>query len=560
MKMKKKLIICTLGLFLIFAVVSLIIKVQAATVKEADDHVYYTNFEGMVVNENSTVDQNTGFIWSNNWSKTKTVNRNNSTMLEMPLYDSTTYSTVGGFGIADNANLGKCIYGEAYDVETYFEIVNTEYVFVEFVGGDGKWGSVIVYPNGKIIENSGGTNMSNVSYVDNVLKFTFTMSFNSAESVNGYIKFTAYNCNNGYIYLDNVSIDYAENVLDDDFENKPIGTFNTHTATVLNNFYTENGAVSEYIKDGDSTVAKFSFKPSQNYEGLSMFFINKLGFLNHNRQYDFSFDMKTENVSELWVYHSGTWISSPSYFYINMSTNSIEIFGSVFEQVAYENGKLNIKFNTNVSYSEWNQFQFIVKAAKAKVQTVVTVDNLKITQTPVVNELNLDTDRVKKNYICGDELDLTNLAITAIYTNGFSKEIEINDCEISGFDSQQIGPQFVEIKYQGATAKFKVEVNRKIDNLVINTDGIKTTYAYGEEIDLTNLKVEIKFTDDVTEELNHGAIFGGYSIDLGGYDSHTPDTYTVTIYYLNYSQTFTVVVNSNSSVSFDSFNYQGTGK
>ena len=188
MKIKYKLIICILGLFLTFIVVALMIKVDAVSTNEVDEHVYYTDFEGIVVNESSTVDNNTGFIWANNWKEAKTIKRNGSTMLEMPLFDSGTYSTVGGFGIGSQSNLAKCVIGEAYDVETYFEMENIEYMFVEFVGGDDKWGSVIIYQDGFVKTNTGGRNISNVSYINNILKFTFTMSFNANEQVNGYIK------------------------------------------------------------------------------------------------------------------------------------------------------------------------------------------------------------------------------------------------------------------------------------------------------------------------------------------------------------------------------------
>ena len=119
----KKLLLLTL--VTVTFVITIVVSENSALKANAEEHVYYTNFECMVINQSSTVDANTGFIWANDWQNTKTVLRKGSTMLEMSIYDSSTYSIIGGFGIADKANLGKCKIGEAYDVQTYFEMVKT---------------------------------------------------------------------------------------------------------------------------------------------------------------------------------------------------------------------------------------------------------------------------------------------------------------------------------------------------------------------------------------------------------------------------------------------------
>ena len=555
-KIKKFLL---LTLVTVTFVITIVVSANSALKVNAEEHVYFTNFEGMVINQSSTVDANTGFIWANDWQNTKTVLRKGSTMLEMSIYDSSTYSIIGGFGIADKANLGKCKIDEAYDVQTYFEMVNVEFIFIEFVGGDGKWGSAKVYPDGSILENTGGDNLSNVSYKNNILKFTFTMSFNSQENVNGYVKYTAYNAKNAKLYIDNVSIDYAEHVLNDSYEQMPLGVFDTSKATIFNHYYAEKGVVSSFVSDNNDTEAQMTFTLDQNQSGVPVFYVNKLGFLNKNREYTFSLDLTTTNVNTLWIYLGGIWCAPESY--LKIDSNGTTVYGSAINSASYLDGKLTIEFNTNVNYTDWKQFQFIAQAQQANVESTVRLDNLVITQTPVVESVKLNTMELKTKYVRGEELDLSKLVVTAVYTNGKSNDINVSDCTIKGYDPNKTGEQIVTLSYQGAEATFKVSVSRIVDKISVNNSELKTTYAYGEEIDLSNIKVIVSYLDDGEDtELHHGALFGGYAIDLGGYDKYSPNTYTITIYYLDTFVTFDVVVSANNSVTFDDYSFVDTGK
>ena len=557
-KIKKLLIV---SLLMITLAVTVFVSAYSATTFNAEDYVYYTNFEGMVVNQNSTVDSNTGFIWANYWQNTKTVRHNGSNMLEMAIYDNNTYSTAGGFGISDKSNLARCTIGEAYEVSTYFEMVNMEFVFVEFVGGDGKWGCVKVYPDGRLMEEAGGSNMSNVSYVDNILKFTFTMSYNQNEGVNGYVKFTAYNTKNGKIYLDNVSIEYTEHVMNENYETMPLGVFDTTTASIFNNYFTEAGVTSSFVEENDNVKAKMSFTLDQNQEGKAVFFLNKLGFLNKARDYNFSFNMETSNLSNLWIYYGGTWATPNSYMKIDLNTNQVTLYGNKITEASYSNGKLSFKLNTDVAFGDWYQLQFIAQAKTANSESFVTLDNIKVTQVPVVNSLELQTGSVKTRYFYGESLDLTGLTVKANYTDGRVEAVEVSNCNVTGFDGNEPGNQVITVTYQGVSATLEVNVSRKLKGLKVNSNEIKATYNYGEDIDLSNLVVLAEYLDDGDDEtLKHGAAKHGYSIDLGGYDKYTPGTYTITIYYLDGAVTFNVKVNAKNSVTFDDYSFAGTGK
>ena len=537
-------------------------KVISANESDKNNNVVYeTNFEGMNVSSSSTVDKNTGFIWSNDWENTKTVKRKNSTMLDMSVKNSSTYSTVGGFGIGEKSNLAKCRNGEAYDVSTYLEMENIQFMFVEFVGGTGKWGSVKIYPNGDVKENVGGTNMSNVSYVNNILRFTFTMSFNGDENVNGYIKFTAYNASSAHVYLDDVSITRAKYMMNDGFESMPVGVFDTHQEGLHANFYAEGMTRSEFIRENNDTKAKMSFTLSQNTAGEAVFYINKLGFLNKNRVYDMSFDMETSNIEELWIYHGGTWMSPVSYAQINVNTNAVSLYGNVIKSLTYSNNKVNMNFSTENVSGDWMQFQIIAKVKEVNKISSVILDNMVVEQQATISKLSLDISDVKIKYYYGEDLDLSNLVVNAIYSNESIEKIDVSNCKVTGYNPHQVGKQQLTITYKDVSETFEIIVSRKVESISINKEELKVSYNYGEEIDLSNLVVKITYVDSGESDiLNHGAALGGYAIDLGNFDPYAPGKYTITVYYLNVNTTFEVEVKSNGNISFDDVTYEETGK
>lgn len=69
----------------------------------------------------------------------------------------------------------------------------------------------------------------------------------------------------------------------------------------------------------------------------------------------------------------------------------------------------------------------------------------------------------KTEYEIGEELDLSGLKVTAHYSDGSSEEIAVEECEISGFDSETAGEKVVTVSYSGKTAEFTVVVNESKD-------------------------------------------------------------------------------------------------
>ena len=74
----------------------------------------------------------------------------------------------------------------------------------------------------------------------------------------------------------------------------------------------------------------------------------------------------------------------------------------------------------------------------------------------VLTGIKISHRPTKVEYNQGEELDLTGLVITALYSNG--KTEKITDYVVSGYDSNTAGKQTITVSYNGFTATFEVVV------------------------------------------------------------------------------------------------------
>lgn len=74
-----------------------------------------------------------------------------------------------------------------------------------------------------------------------------------------------------------------------------------------------------------------------------------------------------------------------------------------------------------------------------------------------VDSLELSGDYRKEFYL-GDELDLTGMIVKAKMSDGTTREIDLKDLEISGFDNTVKGEQTLSLKYEDVTAYVTVKV------------------------------------------------------------------------------------------------------
>ena len=133
---------------------------------------------------------------------------------------------------------------------------------------------------------------------------------------------------------------------------------------------------------------------------------------------------------------------------------------------------------------------------------------------------------VKRSYFVGDELDVTDLKVTANYNNGTSGEV--NGWIVEGFDS--VNPHEtleLHVSYQGFTAEetFTVTVVPVYAvEIVASGELSKTHYYVGDELDSNGITVTATYNNGTSSVVN------GW--ELTGFDSDNPaDNLTIKVKY-----------------------------
>lgn len=174
--------------------------------------------------------------------------------------------------------------------------------------------------------------------------------------------------------------------------------------------------------------------------------------------------------------------------------------------------------------------------------------------TRKVTRLKVDSALMKKEYLPGEDLDVTGLTVTAVYSDGSEEALSADDYIVTGFDSSRVGANTVTINYQGVVDHVDLRIRPlTCTKLEIKYFPVKTDYYPGDKFDPEGLRIVAIYNDGYkVEELAADKyiifVFGEsitdkeYIFKTAGVKSvtvksiETPETYT----------TFTVTVKNAS--------------
>ncbi len=137
----------------------------------------------------------------------------------------------------------------------------------------------------------------------------------------------------------------------------------------------------------------------------------------------------------------------------------------------------------------------------------------------VLTNLELDTSNVKTDYYLGENLDTSNLKVTAVYKNVFSSEITreevTNNIKIddSKFDNKFVGTYDIFVTYDSGSEyyskSYQVNVKDVLGLLPNYVNGLSvslenTTYNVGEALNLETLVVTAYYKDGSSKVVNEG--------------------------------------------------------
>ena len=156
------------------------------------------------------------------------------------------------------------------------------------------------------------------------------------------------------------------------------------------------------------------------------------------------------------------------------------------------------------------------------------------------------TTMPKNEYFQGEELDLDGGVVTVTYSNESTETVDLKDCEVSGFESDELGTQTLTVKYEDVETTFEVVViERQITSIAVTTMP-KNEYFQGEELDLDGGVVTVMYNDESTETVELK------DCDVSGFKSDEVGTQTLTVKYEGFETTFDITLKQPEVVEISS--------
>ena len=129
------------------------------------------------------------------------------------------------------------------------------------------------------------------------------------------------------------------------------------------------------------------------------------------------------------------------------------------------------------------------------------------------------TKPTKLDYIEFEELNTSGLTLDITYENGITRTITTG-YQVSGFDSTKFGTQTLTVTYNGQTATFDVTVTAKKVRSISIVSGAPETVIVGQDLDYSNMVIEVMFTDDTTVRLSDGYTVENFDNETLGNQSY----------------------------------------
>ena len=123
-----------------------------------------------------------------------------------------------------------------------------------------------------------------------------------------------------------------------------------------------------------------------------------------------------------------------------------------------------------------------------------------------MTKIEIDTENTKTEYVLGSEL---SVSLKVTYSNGSSDTVTTG--YTSDYDKTKVGAQSVTITYEKQTVTLDVTVKDvKVTKVEKNAESAAISVEWGEELDLTGLKLDVTFDDGTSAAETSGFTVDGY--------------------------------------------------
>ena len=156
----------------------------------------------------------------------------------------------------------------------------------------------------------------------------------------------------------------------------------------------------------------------------------------------------------------------------------------------YQNGEGGIDYNAGLV----GALAYINSFLKDGKEEVIPI---------TITKIEISTAPTKTEYQIGESLDVSGGKIKVSYSDNTAKTVAITAAMCSGFSSTSAGNKTITVKYEGKTATFKVNVNKKEEEPVPSEDDNTNTEDNTKTDDNTSTEDNTKTDDNAkTDEEN----------------------------------------------------------
>jgi hypothetical protein len=197
---------------------------------------------------------------------------------------------------------------------------------------------------------------------------------------------------------------------------------------------------------------------------------------------------------------------------------------------------------------------YLVTVAYGDFSTQITVTVREHTKT--VESIALSTNSTQKTeFKNGDIFSCDGLKITVSYDDGTTDVLSDGfDVDSSAYgkneDTSKDSEYTITVKYDGKECSYKVTVAKAavISGISLNSEDVKTSFAYGENFSCDGLTVTPSYDDGTNGEPLNAQTAAGVNVDSSKYtashgdESEGGQTYVITVMYRDFSATYNVNV------------------
>ena len=158
-----------------------------------------------------------------------------------------------------------------------------------------------------------------------------------------------------------------------------------------------------------------------------------------------------------------------------------------------------------------------------------------------IDDIQVDSTNVETTIDWGEELDLSGLVVKVKYKSGKLKTLNSSDYQVDlgEFDNETAGNYKILIQYGRFKKELTITVAQpKVTQIILNTEQVQKTFAWGEKFNHNNIKVQAVLEDGTVENVKEG----DYKILNSSYDAYFPGEYKIRVYVENLSVFYTVTV------------------